>query len=266
MPFVSTFDSIVDSNGAEGAADFFLGAAEVAREDPSGVPLSQLSELNDSDLVDVLEASASAAAEGEAIDLNALSPEAAEAITTGSGATSSGPASVESSVVARSTPPDPWIGSLEYGYPVNSLYGWQMVWRSEYQHCVIGDVLICWTTSWVEVRITTSPGETQTQTDLNFTRWGDEIGNAWVWSRVWVNGAAAGDSDAVYWPVGGTQHWTDHWSSYGKTFQIGYQIRYQKPSGDGTSDVGFRTAVSEKCKEPTPGAYRCKFPTGVIGL
>lgn len=210
--FNAVYESIVKINGAKAAAAFFEARADagVSAEDiyPAfeGVPLN--------DQVEVMQASADAAAAGGKLSAEAL------ALTS--------PGMVSPMAVPA---------SYQDGEAVAGGRAWKLTFRVSWTECSF-PFLVCDPTSWVEVKYTVNPGHTSSRTDITLTRWGTELGSAIrLDARVYGAGSSVSTNDQV-WSAPGTGAIYNFYSSLnGKTYVFWVKQQVGTPAGTQWSEA-----------------------------
>jgi len=168
-----------------------------------------------------------------------------------------------SSAISTDTPLVPSIqaATAAASYPVigtiiNGGWSWRYKDRYQYVTCTLG-VFNCSVKGWVDITMTTNPGDRASQTALNFLVGGAGISGVGIRANVYRSGVLA-DSGYYNWSVPGYgSQYSPHKSMLGEMFQAKYDVQVFRTGGSDTGE--YSTGKSYICTEPTNQAFRCVF-------
>lgn len=142
------------------------------------------------------------------------------------------------------------------GWPTNSSYSWQNKVRYNYAECTRG---VCTVKSWIEIRITSDPGERNTTHSLNFTTWGNQLNRVTLTASIYLD-SRLGDISTHTWNAPGSAIQRNrHSSSQNKPVRFLYLLKIPVPGGK-TATAEYKSKFSNRCREVSPGAFKCLFP------
>lgn len=237
--FDGVYSSILEGNDPATASAFFRDAADSVGD----VPVPGLESVPDADASKILTVAAESAAQNEDLP--------SEIVSDLPGGEAQ-PFTTQVPVSPLSLDTTPVIGA-----PINDGFSWQYAERYNWSECTIGP-FGCEIVDWIDIRLTTDPGNTGSRTSVNLSTLGTTFTGIEMWSTVYGNGSQLNMSSKLYWSIGHGIHYNSpHLSLTGKTFQARFTINIATPNGG--DQTTYKTGLSAPCGDPMGGGWKCLF-------
>ncbi|MFE7198530.1 hypothetical protein [Microbacterium oxydans] len=224
--FVGYYEALNETVAPELAAETLLQPPEEV------LALPDLATLDQTQLTQVLSESSAAARSAEAL-----------------------PASVHAALAAADVSTMN-LGAPILGTPINNSRSWRFQDTYYWADCPNS----CNVTGHAQFTYTIDPGEIRTRVTVNTLEIGDALESYGITVQPYFNAQWWGIYQSGNWATNSTRTlWLDHSSTLGQSLIFHVLTWVWGPAQGVAADYEFRTNITAKCEEPSPGAYQCRF-------
>lgn len=209
-----------------------VAAEELRHPSPEVLDLPGIQEVSEEQRSAILSEAADAALEGEALPVGLVSSSSGE-------------------MEARN------LGAPILGGPINNNRSWQHKDTFYWENCNVS----CNISGTVHFTYTIDPGEIRSRLTISTLELGNGLDYFTPYVKPYFNAQDWGSYSGVPWGTNDTKTMTiEHSSTAGISVIYHIATVVWGPSNGIAQEFEWRTNPTAPCEEPTPGAYRCRFP------